>query len=318
MSTLDDRVIDTYLEQLRRELQAPPEEEQEILLEVRSHLLLAAQDLARRGDEAPSLALEHFGSAKEIGQELRQVHGRATWGEAVLASLPLLVLGIVASIPQAAEWLATIFIAAPTACFAAWVWAKHRRWPLWGWAWLGCLPLVVPNAPLSPLWGGLAYLVVLLLVRNRNWLEATLTLYPLPTVWAFHRTVLVSREVGLAGWSETAIALFGLGMAAAWMGLLVRLLRTPSGRRRIVSALEHQGIIFVLNTFTVVAARLWPTNASPYPFSLQYFVFATLPYSVFSGLPYLLFTVLTSLPAILALIQAQTRRRPPSRPAFSG
>jgi hypothetical protein len=107
-------------------------------------------------------------------------------------------------------------------------------------------------------------------------------------------------------------------MAAAWTGLLVRLLRTPSGRRRIVSALEHQGIIFALNTFTVVAARLWPTNAFPYPFSLQYFVFATLPYGVFNGLPYLLFTVLTSLPAILALLQTQTRRGPPSRPVFGG
>jgi hypothetical protein len=318
MSTLDDRLIDTYLDQLRRELQASPEEEEEILREVRSHLLFAAQDLAGHGDEAPVQALAHFGSAKEIGQELRQVHGRATWGEAILAALPLLVLGTVGSIPQASEWLAMALIAGPLACLAAWVWAKHRRWPLWGWAWLGCLPLVIPNAPLSPLWGALAYLVVLLLVRNRNWLEATLTLYPLPTVWAFHRTVLASREVQLAGWSAMAIVLLGLGMAATWMGLLVRLLRTPSGRRRVVSALEHQGIIFVLNTFTVVAARLWPTNAFPYPFSLRYFVFATLPYAVFNGLPYLLFTVLTSLPAILALLQTQTRRGPPSRPLFSG
>jgi hypothetical protein len=317
MSTLDDRLIESYLDQLQGELQASPEDEQEILREVRSHLLLAAQE-AQAQTEAPALVLERFGSAKEIGQELRQVHGRSTWSEAILATLPLIALGVVASVPQAPEWLATVLIVGPVASLAAWVWAKHKHWPLWGWAWLGSLPLSVPNAPLSPLWGALAYLVVLLLVRNRNWLEGTLALYPLPTVWAFHRTVLVSREVQVVGWSTTATTLLGLGMAAVWVGLLVRLLRTPSGRRRITTALEHQGLIFLFNTLTVVVARLWPTHPSPYLFSLEYFVVATLPYSLFSGLPYLLFTVLTSLPAILALVQSQTRRGPPSRPVLSG
>jgi hypothetical protein len=102
------------------------------------------------------------------------------------------------------------------------------------------------------------------------------------------------------------------------MGLLVRLLRTQSGRKRIVAALEHQGILFLLNILVVIVARLWPTHPSPYPFSLQYFVLATLPYSLYHGLPYLMFTVLTSLPAISALVQSQTRRGPPSRPVLSG
>ena len=79
-----------------------------------------------------------------------------------------------------------------------------------------------------------------------------------------------------------------------------------------------QVVIFLLNSLTVVVARLWPMHPHPYPFTLRHFLFSTLPYAVFNGLPFLLFFVLTSLPAILALVQASARHRPPSRPVWGG
>ena len=318
MPMLDDHLVDQYLDRLGHELQATPDQEQEILREIRSHLLLAAQDLDRGSERASRIALQRFGEAGEIGQALRHVHGRARWGEALLAALPVCLLSAVAATPHAPDWIATLQIAAATAVIAARTLLGHTHWPLWGWAWLGCLPLVVPNAPPNPLWGGLAYLVILLLVRHRNWMEATLALYPLPTAWAFHRTVLVSHDVGLAGWSATGVRVLGLAMAAVWAGLLIRALRTPAGPPRIARVLEALGIVFLLNTMTVAAGRLWPTNLSPYPFTLSYLIFVTVPYALFNGLPYLLFAVLTALPAILAWAKARTLRRPPSRSQWSG
>ena len=70
MSALDDRLIDTYLDQLRRELQASPKEEQEILREVQSHLQLALRDQTQRDDGQVRLALEYFGPAQQIGRSL--------------------------------------------------------------------------------------------------------------------------------------------------------------------------------------------------------------------------------------------------------
>jgi hypothetical protein len=172
----------------------------------------------------------------------------------------------------------------------------------------------VPGAPQDLLWGGVAYVVILLLVSRRDWLEATLAIYPLPTFWAFHRVVLASSEVRRVGWSPAALHTIGLGMALVWAMLLVRTLRTPSKAARIGRVLEGQVIVFFLNGFTVVAARLWPTHPFPYSFTLRGFLLGTLPYAVFNGMPFLLFFVLTSLPAILALVQARTRRGPPSRP----
>lgn len=313
MRTLDDHLIADYIEDLRRELQTSPETEREILLEVRSHLWHAAQE----GEDAARTALERFGQASEIGRELRQVHGCATWQETVLAALPVLLLGTLAAVPLASEWIAMALIAGPAAYAVGRAVSRQTRLPLWSWTWLGCVPLAIPNAPPGPLWGALAYLVVLLLVRNRNWLEGTLALYPLPTLWAFHRTVLAETELQLVGWSTTAVAALSVGVAALWAVLLARTLRTPSGQRRIARALASLGIASVLNVLTVVAARLWPTYPYAYPYTVGYFALVTIPYALYRGLPYLLYTVLAAVPAVLALLRARARGRPPSRPVLS-
>jgi len=310
MSALDD-----YLDRLGRELQASPEEEAEVLREVHSHVELAIRDMERNGDDRAaclSRALEHFGTAEHIGRELRQVHGRATWQEAGLAALPLLLFGSLSILPRVPVW------AAPLALVAATVLAWRARWPLWWWAWLGWLPCVVPGAPQDLVWGAVAYVVILLLVSRRDWLEATLAVYPLPTAWAFHHVVLASNEVQDIGWGTTALGLLSLGMALVWAALVVRTLRTPSGTPRIWRVLEGQLAIFLLNGLTVVVARLWPTHPHPYRFNWRHFLFSTLPYAAFNGMSFLLFFVLTALPAILAMVQARTRQQPPSRPVLGG
>lgn len=312
-----DHRVDEYLERLRQELQAVPETEQEVLREVHSHLMFAAEDAAHRGRTIDAV-LERFGAVGQIGEELRQVHGRYTWGEIVLALLPLFLLAIDTAAPNVPTWAVSLSLAVPTVWFVAWALWPGRHGPSWGWMWLGCLPLLVPNASPSPMWGALAYLVILLLLRHRDWLEATLALFPLSTVWAFQRTVLASREVQTAGWSDQTVSALVLGIAVVWSGLLARTLRTPSGQTRLSRMLGTLGVVFLLNIVTVGAARLWPTNLFPYPFTLSYFVTFTVPYTLFHGTPYLIFAALTALPAISAVARTRASRQPPSRPVWSG
>jgi hypothetical protein len=303
MSALDD-----YLERLGAQLQTSPEEAAEVLREVRSHLELAVRDMGRNGnDHALCLAraMERFGTAEHVGQQLRQVHGRATWREIALAALPLLLLGWLTHVVQLPVWVVPLLLA--TVTVAAW----RMRWPLWWWAWLGWLPFAIPGAPRDLVWGAVAYGLILLLITRRDWLEATLAIYPLLTAWAFFRVVLTSFEVRHVGWSAAAFHLLGLGMALVWVALLARTLRTPSGTARIVRVLEGQVTIFLLNGLVVTVARLWPTYPYPYPFTWRYFLSVTVPYAIYHGLPFLLFFVLTSLPAILALVQRIRARRPP-------
>ena len=316
--------LEEYLDRLGYEIQASPEETAEVLREIRSHVELAVYEMEQdNGDRVACLdrALGRFGTAEQIGRQLRQVHGRSTWWEAGLAALPLLLFGYLFSAFRAPAWVAPATLAVATV--VAW----RASWPLWWWAWLGWLPCVIPGAPGGLLWGAVMYVVILLLVSRRDWLEATLAIYPLPTAWAFRRAVLVSNEVRNVGWSATALSMLSLGMALVWAVLLVRTLRTPSsskghsdgapsGIARVGKVLEGQVIVFLLNGLTIVVARLWPTYPQPYPFTWRHFLIFTLPYALYKGLPFLLFFALTSLPAVLALVQKRVRRQPPSRPVW--
>jgi hypothetical protein len=160
--------------------------------------------------------------------------------------------------------------------------------------------------------------MILILLVYRDWLKATLALYPLSTLWAFQRGVLASQEVEAVSWGTPAILGLSMAMAIFWAVLLVRTLRTPSGRTRIARSLQAQATLFALNVLTVIVARLWPSY--PYPFALdpRTIVLFTVPYALLHGLPYLLFTALTCLPAISALLKDTVRRQPPSRPVPSG
>jgi hypothetical protein len=227
MPATDDRILDAYLEDLRHEIQASPEEEQAILDEIRCHLWHVAHDRCSDDTTVTASDLERFGNARTIGEELRQVHGRAKWREVAWAGLPLLLL-TAASALSLGEWIPLILIAGPVAGLAGWTLYRQSRWPTWGWAWLGCLPLVIPSAPTSPLWGSLAYLVILLLLRNHDWLDGTLALYPLPTFWAFHRTVLLSNELQAVPWSTAHRLALSACVAAGWMILLARCAPLPA------------------------------------------------------------------------------------------
>ncbi|MBN1955890.1 MAG: hypothetical protein JW900_12695 [Anaerolineae bacterium] len=299
--------LDDYLERLRRELQAPPEEAEKVLQELRTHLELALRD-ARRGSSDPASCMEQvvecFGAAEQIGRDLRQVHGRATWQEAGAAVCPIFLFSFLAALPHSPTWIGLLALAGVTA--VGW----RVGWPLWWWAWLGWLPFAIPGVPEGLLWGTVAYAIILMLVSRRDWLEATLAIYPLPTAWAFYRAILTSGEIRNVGWSAATLGLLGLSAAMVWAALLTWTLRSPPGQRRIARVLQGQGLILLLHGLAVIAARLWPTHPVPYPFTWQHLIHYTLPYAVIYGLPFLLLFVLSSLPAILALIQVRSRRPP--------
>jgi hypothetical protein len=312
-------LIDAYLAQLELELHAGPEMTQEILREVRSHLELGLSegikhDAGNQGS-AFAQALQRFGPARQIGQQFRRVHGRATWMEAGLAALPTLVFAI-ARPALAGRVSPPLLIVLPL--IAVTLLARRLRWPLWWWAWIGWLPSAIPRVPSEAMWTVLLYVVLLALVLRRDWLEATLATYPLPTFWTFRYMVLSSFEVQSVDWGSKTLLGLSAVVSITWAVLLMRTLRVPAGFARIRRALESQGIVVLLNVGIVVAARMWPTYPYPYPFTWDHLARITLPYLLLRGPPFLLFALLTALPALLALVQSQARRPPPSRRAWSG
>ena len=284
--------IDDYLDRPRHELQSSPEETEEVLREVRSHLELAALETGRgRGQEASSVAqaIDRFGGVQQIGGDLRQVHGRATLVEAGLAALPMLLFSVLLALPlpapQSHYWIGALLLAA-----TALAWRALARVVV-GLAGVGALCRA--HGAGRPGLGRGAVHSAHAAGRPPGLAGGYVGHAPVATVWAFRHLVLLSAEVRNVNWSATAVSGLLLAMAIVWCVLLFRMLRVPPGVGRAVRVLEGQGIIVALNGLVIVAARLWPTYPFPYAFSVSYFLSVTVPYAMFHGLPFLLFLSLT-------------------------
>ena len=112
-----------------------------IIEELRGHLEDSARALQLGGlskRESEAKVMERFGDVKEIGNQLRQVHGRGTWGEALLAALPHLLF--VLATEMSGLWAyylmpgqrlpgKTFDLAFVVLCLAVTAYAWWRRWP---------------------------------------------------------------------------------------------------------------------------------------------------------------------------------------------
>lgn len=178
-----------------------------IIEELRGHLEDSARALQLGGlskKESEAKAMERFGDVKHIGNQLRQVHGRGTWGEALLAALPHLLFVLAAEmnglgayylmpgqrLPGRAFDLAFVVLCLAMTAFAWW-----RRWPRWSAPWLG-YALVVPflflttavTGPLATV-AFFAWLigcaVVFFWLADRDWTTACLTAFSwVPMLWS--------------------------------------------------------------------------------------------------------------------------------------
>ena len=179
----------------------------EIVAEIGGHLEDKAHLLMLRGlteEASMEKAMESFGDPAEVGLELRQVHGRGTWGEALLAALPhlLFVLATQMSglwayylmpgqrLPGKAFDLAFIVLCLSVTAYAWW-----RRWPRWSAPWLGyalvALLFLLETTPAGALHTAafFAWLtscaVVFFWLADRDWATACLTAFSwAPMLWS--------------------------------------------------------------------------------------------------------------------------------------
>jgi hypothetical protein len=93
--------------------------------------------------------MERFGDAKEIGEELRQAHGRGTRKEGLLAALPLIPFALWAlSLAISPRLHVGIIVPFPAAwaivVLAVAIYAWRKGIPLWSYSWLGVASFLVP------------------------------------------------------------------------------------------------------------------------------------------------------------------------------
>ena len=86
-----------YLENIRNSLRLAPSDEREILSELETHIEDRLQELTEAGlpeEEAAKTCVGLMGSTKLVAHQLYEAHSQGTWKQALLASMPHLLFGL--------------------------------------------------------------------------------------------------------------------------------------------------------------------------------------------------------------------------------
>ncbi|MFQ5934065.1 MAG: hypothetical protein ACE5KI_05425 [Dehalococcoidia bacterium] len=216
--------LDEYLERVKSHLHLDPETERLIILELRSYFEEKAQELHGYGlseREAIRSAIDSFGRPRSVARLLYETHHRVTWPEVGLAALPHLMVALLFALGGWDSWFLAPDLLIPIVVVTLYGWWQGKPGWLYPWVGYSLVPLIIggylalpilgqvidvfvssgplPNA--LTLTGWLLYLPVAawiigsttLKVARRNWMLASLMLFPLPVVVAW---LILLEQVG--------------------------------------------------------------------------------------------------------------------------
>jgi hypothetical protein len=191
--------VDEYLDSVKTNLRLEASDEKEIITELASHIEDEVQELKSSGlrdDEAAVACLRLLGSAKTLAHQIYEAHSRGTWRQALMASLPHLLFGIVFAL----NWwrgiggvLVMLILMLGT---TAWGWWHHKSFWLFPWLGYSLLPVIAAGLSLLYLPKALAWLAVLVYVPlaiwlmyrivgrtiQQDWIHLSLMLMPMPII----------------------------------------------------------------------------------------------------------------------------------------
>ena len=218
--------LDEYLDRIRRHLHLNAEAETLIIRELRSHFEETTSELQASGlseQEAIKRAIDSFGRPKSVARLLYEAHFRVTWPEVALAALPHLMVAFLFVIHGWNSWFWAPSLLVPIVIVTLYGWWQGKPGWLYPWVGYSLVPLVIAGyfalstlgqlvdfflsgASFPSAWALAAWAIYLpiaawlivsttIKVARRNWMLASLMLFPLPVVAAW--LMLVERVGGL-------------------------------------------------------------------------------------------------------------------------
>ena len=259
-----------YLDVVRGCLRLDLSSEQEVMHELETHIEDRFQELAEAGlseEEAGSTCVRLLGSAKLVGRQVYEAHSQGTWRQALLASTPHLLFGLIFALNwwQGISWLLIMLVL--TLATVAYGWWHGK--PSWLFTWLGysLLPVIVAGLFLLYLPKGWSWLTIIIYVPlavwlvyaitvqtiKKDWLYSSLMLFPLPIIISWFMAV---RRVGrFPEFSMEQMYDFAswVGLSFLALGISVAIFIRLRQRWLKVAILSLTGLI----TLTLVAGYTW-------------------------------------------------------------
>lgn len=258
--------LSQYLEYIRANLRLDLYKEKAVIQELETHLEDRFEELKESGlseEEAAETCLGLMGSARVIARQIYEAHSQGTWRQALLASTPHLLFGLLFALNwwHYIGWLSVVLgMVFVTAIYGWW----HGK-PSWVFSWLGytLLPvavvglvlLYIPDAwtwvaillyiPLASWW---LYYIIDQTVR-RDWLFSSLMLLPVPIVAGW--VLAIEPQSGLIERTMQRIYDFAPWIALSFLALALTIVAFIRLRKRWLRALLL--IISGFLTLTMVA-----------------------------------------------------------------
>jgi len=257
-----------YLDSIKYNLRLDPSSEREITSELETHIEDRLQELRQSGlseEEAANTCVKLLGSAKLVARQIYEVHSRGTWKQALLASMPHLLFGLLFALNwwQGISWLLVMLVLVLTMAVYGWWHGK----PAWLFPWLGysLLPVVVAGLLLLYLPKGWSWVAILLYIPLALWLLYRVTVQTIKRDWLYSSLMLFPVPI-ILGWF-LAVQLEGrfpefsverLHDLAPWIGLNLLVLAVTAAtfirlRRRWLKV----AVLFISGLLTLIMAACY-------------------------------------------------------------
>ncbi len=257
------RVVGRYLNDIDDRLRLDQADRQEIIRELETHIEDKVSEMKQAGlseEEATRACLNVFGSARFVARQIYEAHSQGTWWQALLASLPHLLFGLIFVLNwwQGIGWVAIVLTVIIAAAIYGW---GHGR-PMWLFPWLGysLIPVIVAGVLLLYLPKGWSWLAIVVYVPlalwlicfvavqtiKRDWLYSALMLLPVP--------VMIAWFIGMADSGQViGVSIDQVRMSAHWIGLsFMALALTVVAFMRLRQRWLRGTLLFVSGLLTLV------------------------------------------------------------------
>jgi hypothetical protein len=263
-------IITEYLDDVKSNLRLEAGDENEVISELATHIEDEVQELKQNGlaeDDAASTCVKLLGSAKTVAHLIYEAHSQGSWRQALLASLPHMVFGLIFFLNWFNGIVSVLSILVIILCVTAYGW--WRRKSTWLMTWLGysLLPVIAAGLSLLYLPKAFAWVAVLvylpmalyLMIRvftqtiKRDWLHLSLMLLPVPLVIGWF--VIAEWNGSLEGNVFERLSYYGTSIGVSFLALAVGVITFVRIRQRWIKI----GVLFLTG---VIALSLFGIYAS--------------------------------------------------------
>ena len=260
--------LNHYLDSIRYNLRLDPSSEQEVTSELETHIEDKLQELRQAGlseEEAANTCIKLLGSAKLIARQIYEAHSQGTWRQALLASMPHLLFGLLFALNwwQGISWLLVMLVLVLSMAVYGWWHGK----PAWLFPWLGysLLPVVAAGLLLLYLPKGWSWVAILLYIPlalwllyrvtvqtiKRDWLYSSLMLFPVPIILGWFLIVQLEGRF-------PAFSVERLQDLAPWIGLsFLALAVTAATFIRLRQRWLKVAVLFISGLLTLIMAAFY-------------------------------------------------------------